>query len=383
MRSLTFLLGLTLASSGAIAQVTIKATNPIQLARPNQTIEIAAKDLPEPGARQDLSFIHIKDSAGKEILAQAVDTDFDEFHKPDSVIFQADFGPGESKTFTASLGGKLTYEEEQFKAHGRFVRERFDDFCWENDRIAHRTYGKGLETWKGEPLTSSTIDIWSKRTPKMVIDKWYMVDDYHADHGEGYDDYSAGQSRGDGGIGLWANNQLYVSKNFVASRVLTNGPIRVMFELDYEAFDVNGTMVSETKRVSLDGGSNMDHYQSMFKVVSGQGPLVAGIGLKKAAGEQKEYSAEHGWLIKWERMEKNGGMQGLGIAIDPKLITQQTEDRTNQLILAKVGADNAISYYAGFCWDKGGQFSDMAGWKKYMDEFSQGMAAPIQVTVSK
>ena len=51
-----------------------------------------------------------------------------------------------------------TIKKEQYKAFGRFVRERFDDFTWENDKVAHRTYGKALETWKGEPLTSSTID---------------------------------------------------------------------------------------------------------------------------------------------------------------------------------------------------------------------------------
>src|SRR2546428_90455 len=84
------------------------------------------------------------------------------------------------------------------------------------------------------PLTSATIDIWSKRTPRMVVNDWYLADDYHEDHGDGFDDYSAGKSRGCGGNGLWAADQLWVSQNFVNSRALANGPIRVLFELDYE-----------------------------------------------------------------------------------------------------------------------------------------------------
>ena len=44
-------------------------------------------------------------------------------------------------------------------------------------------------------------------------------------------------SRGCGGNGLWADEKLWLSKNFVASRVLANGPIRVLFELTYDAFD--------------------------------------------------------------------------------------------------------------------------------------------------
>ena len=150
----------------------------------------------------------------KEVLSQAVDTDYDDYHKPDILIFQADFAPDETKTFTITAGKKRAYTREDFRAYGRFVRERFDDFAWENDRIAHRTYGKALITWKGEPLTSSSIDIWSKRTEKLIINDWYMIDNYHADHGDGVDVYSAGPTRGCGGNGIWSNGQLFIPTNF-------------------------------------------------------------------------------------------------------------------------------------------------------------------------
>ena len=237
----------------AVGSLNITAVNELQLARTHETIELSAKDLAPLGERA-LTKVHVQDAGGHELLTQAVDTDFDELHQPDTVIFQADFAPRETKTFTVTTGKQQVYTAADFKAHGRFVRERFDDFAWENDRVAHRTYGKALETWKGEPLTSSSIDIWSKRTPKLVIDEWYLVDNYHVDTGEGADFYSAGTSRSCGGNGLWAADKLWVSGNFVSSRVLTNGPIRVMFELVYDSFDVNGTKVSEVKRVTLDAG---------------------------------------------------------------------------------------------------------------------------------
>ena len=164
-------------------------------ARTSQTIELSAKDL-APLGETNLQKVHVRDAAGKELLCQAVDTDYDAFHRPDIVIFQADFAPSQTLTFTVGTGPKQVYTRAQFRAHGRFVRERFDDFAWENDRIAHRMYGKALETWAGEPLTSSTVDIWTKRVPQMVIDEWYMVDNYHVDTGQGADFYSAGKSRG-------------------------------------------------------------------------------------------------------------------------------------------------------------------------------------------
>ena len=133
--------------------MTVKAVNKLSFSRPSQTIELSAKDL-APLGEKDLIRIHVKDAAGKVLLCQAVDMDGD--YAPDQVIFQADFAAGESKTFTVYVGDKWVYAKDQFRAYGRFVRERFDDFCWENDRIAHRMYGKALETWVREPLTSST-----------------------------------------------------------------------------------------------------------------------------------------------------------------------------------------------------------------------------------
>ena len=375
----------SLAALAPAAQLTVTAVNKLQIARANQTIELTAAQLAPLNVRE-LNTVHVKDAAGKELLCQAVDTDYDAYHKADIVIFQADFAAGETKTFTVSTGGKQEFKPEQFKAFGRFVRERFDDFAWENDRIAHRTYGRGLETWEGEPLASSTIDIWSKRTPRMVINEWYMADNYHSDEGEGADFYSAGLSRGDGGNGLWAADQLWVSRGFVDSRSLANGPIRVMFELVYEPFNVNGISVSEVKRVTLDAGQNLDHYQSFYKPFTRPGqsvPLTTGIGLKKVKGEKVEFNAERGWLLKWEPMEKNAGQQGLAIIADPKLVEKQAEDKLNQLVIAKVPENNVAAYWAGFCWDKFGGISSADAWKNYVDEFAQGVQSPIEVSVAE
>jgi hypothetical protein len=379
---LAFVLALPLA--GSTAQLTVTAVNKLPLARASQTIELTAKQL-EPLGAKDLATVHVKDAAGKELLAQAVDTDGDAYRKPDLVIFQSDFAASETKTFTVTTGGKHVYSREQYQAFGRFVRERFDDFAWENDRIAHRTYGKALETWEGEPLSSSTIDIWSKRTPRLVINDWYLADDYHADHGEGADFYSAGPSRGCGGNGLWADDRLWTSRNFVHSRVLANGPIRVVFELVYEPFNVNGISVSEVKRVSLDAGSQLDRFQSSYKQFTRPGQaqkLTTGIGLKKAAGEQLAASPGQGWLLKWEKVEKNAGNQGLAVVVPAKSFAKQTEDKLNQLVLTPVADDGTVTYWAGFAWDKAGHITSAGAWQKYVEEFAQGLASPIDVSVA-
>ena len=367
----------------AATQLTVTAVNKLPLARASQTIELSAAQL-APLDAKELNTVHVKDSTGKELLAQAVDADGDRYRKADIVIFQTDFAANETKTFTVTVGAKQVFKREQFKAFGRFNRERFDDFVWENDRIAHRTYGKALETWNGEPLTSSTIDIWSKRTPRMVVNDWYLSDDYHTDHGDGADYYSAGPSRGCGGNGLWAADRLWTSRNFVNSRVLANGPIRVMFELEYAPFQVDNISVSEVKRITLDAGSQLDRFQSFYGQFTRPGQtqkLITGIGLKKTGGEQVEANAERGWLLKWEKVEKNAGNQGLAVIVDPKTFEKQSEDKLNHLILAKA-SELWTTYWAGFCWDKAGQITDAAAWKKYVDEFAQGAQSPIEVNVT-
>src|SRR5438309_3954536 len=374
--ALTFALPALCFASG---QLTVKASNQLPITRASQTIELTAKDL-APLGEKDLAKIHVQDSSGKELLCQAVDTDYDDYHKPDIVIFQTDFAANETKTFVVSAGKKHEYTKADFKAYGRFVRERFDDFAWENDLIAHRTYGNALITWKGAPLTSSAIDIWSKRTSKLVINDWYMVDNYHSDLGEGMDDYSAGATRGCGGSGLWAATQLFVPSNFVDSRVLTNGPIRVMFELVYEPFDVDGTKVSEVLRISLDAGSQLDHFQSFYNIQSGNAPLPVTIGLKKVKDEQQELNAAHGWLAIWEPMEKNQGMQGVAAVFDPQQFDKQAEDKQNNLIVLKAGTSKPVSYWAGFAWDRAGKITSADAWYKYVDEFAAGLRSPIELT---
>ena len=368
------------AQKAAPAQLTITAVNQLKVARASETIEVTAEAL-APLGEKDLMKIHVRDGAGREVLAQAVDTDYDDYHKPDMLIFQADFGPNETKTFTLTAGAKREYSKADFRAYGRFVRERFDDFAWENDRIAHRTYGKALITWKGEPLTSSAIDIWSKRTAKLVINDWYMVDNYHADHGEGVDAYSAGPTRGCGGSGIWSNGQLYVPTNFVDSRVLTNGPIRVMFELVYEPFDVNGVRVSQVLRVSLDAGSQLNRFRVSSQAAAGSDSLALAVGLKKVKEEQKEFNQARGWLTVWEPVDKNLGMQGLAVVADPSTVDKLAEDKLNHLVILKPGIATPMTYWAGFAWDRAGQITSAESWKAYIDQFVNRLRSPIMITI--
>jgi len=357
----------------------VETANPLSFARMSETIEIAASDLVgvDPGS---LASLHVHDSRGQEILCQSLDSDG--YGRTDSLIFQADYGPGEEKAFTISTGERRRYLASQFKAYGRFVRERYDDFVWENDKVAHRMYGKALETWIEHPLASSTVDIWSKRTGRLVANDWLMTDDYHEDRGEGADFYSAGMSRGCGGNGIWAKGKLWVSRNFVGTRLLAGGPIRALFELVYEPFPVDGGLVGETKRISLDAGRHFTRYRSFYRGFTPTS-MASAAGIKKVAGERMERDASKLWICSWEPMEMNGGEQGIALIADPELLAGTAEDELNWLAVSRIPDSSAVTHWAGFCWDRAGHFDGEKGWRAHVGEFAQGLSSPISIKVSR
>ena len=121
----------------------------------------------------------VVDAAGKPVLSQLVDVDGDD--EPDELVFQTDLAASQTKTFKLRAGPRKPAARGEFMVYGRFVRERHDDFAWENDLVAHRMYGPELETTAKEPLVSSGIDTWVKRAHRLVVNDWYMTGDYHRD----------------------------------------------------------------------------------------------------------------------------------------------------------------------------------------------------------
>ena len=359
-------------------QAIVSVRNPISLTRRSETIAIQASELKKVLPFDDIRRVHVRDQRNsQELLIQAVDEDGD--GKYDQLLFQTDIGPGEIRTFDLSVGDRRVLSPQSYKVYGRFVREREDDFAWENDRIAHRMYGEALETWPQEPLTSSAVDVWVKRVPRLLINDWYMVDDYHRDHGEGGDFYSAGSTRGCGGNGVWANGQLYPSANFRNSRVLANGPIRLIFELTYPAWDAAGTRVTEIKRITLDAGQNFNHFESHY-TIERPADLSSAAGIRKGKDTTASNSSESGILRSWESLDNHGKL-GCAIIADPALLTGFPEDSKNFLATMKIPENRLVSYYAGFGWSDAG-FSTSEDWGRYVADFAQRVRAPLQVTVS-
>jgi hypothetical protein len=356
--------------------VPVTIVNPIGIERPAETIVLTASAIQAALPVKDLRTVHVADAKSHaDLLTQAIDVDDD--GTLDQLVFQVDLAAGETRALTLSTGERRIYKQEDFRTYGRFNRERRDDFAWENDRVAYRMYGAALETWKQEPLTSSGLDVWVKRTPRLVINDWYMVDDYHRDTGEGADLYSAGQTRGCGGSGVWRNQRLHTSPNFRNTRVLAQGPIRTMFELVYEPWETGGGRVAETKRVTLDAGHHFSRFELSFTPALAGAAIAAGI--RNNPGSVSKAVPGAGTLRAWEPLKENGH---LGCAVILPGMTETREADGNYLAIAPVPS-GPIVYYAGSAWDRGGQLKTVEEWDALIAREAARVANPVRITLGR
>ncbi|WP_276090352.1 DUF4861 family protein [Pedobacter sp. JY14-1] len=291
------------------------------------------------------------------------------------LLLQLKLAPHEKMKLTVLTGKAMFFDS---KVYGRYVPERFDDFAWENDKVAHRMYGKALENRKDNAFGT---DVWVKRTERLIIDDWYKRGDYHTDHGEGMDYYSVGFTLGAGDIAPFNKDSIYYSGNYRSWKILENGPLRFTFQLGYENWDVAGKPVSVTKTISLDAGSYMNRVEVAYKFSGKELPAV--VGIVKREGEGRVLMREKsGILGYWEPEHGQDGHTGIGVIcqVSPLRID---EDKKHFLMHVDAKPGQPLVYYHGSAWNKAGHITDHALWFAYLERFSEGLRKPVIVRVLK
>ncbi len=124
----------------------------------------------------------------------------------------------------------------------------------------------------------------------------------------------------------------------------------------------------------------MNHFETFYRSESSDQALAVAIGLKKVKDAEKDFNAEHGRLTTWEPMDKNLGMQGLAIVVDPRAVDKLAEDKLNHLVVLKPGVAAPVSYWAGFAWDRAGKIPSAESWNAYVDQFAERLRSPIEVS---
>ena len=385
--------------------VVVRVVNPADFRRDCETIELN-RHLPVSALAEQASWA-VMDGVSSHILdSQAYSEKPNSL--PDKLLFQVDLAPHEARTFYILDASALAAVPPPIvKTFARYVPERYDDFAWESDRIAFRTYGQALI--KAEGTISSGPDVWIKKNRGLIVDMMYRTGHYHEDNGEEMDDYRVGHSRGDGGLGIWDGRKLYTSSNYRNWKLITTGPIRSEFELTYDAWDAgHGRKVSETKRYTIDAGSWLTRAQSTFSS-DDKSPLTIGVGLAERAcpTNRVQFIADdkrEGWMSYWQPEDKPKGIIGVAIVLPRDSVEAFTNDEPNLpesklhaavpqpthegyppirdlLAITQVKVGQPFTYYFGACWDRSGDFTNHVQWEDYIKRFAERRDQPLQVTI--
>lgn len=365
MKATTYTLLLLLLAQFSWAQkLNIEIKNSTPYNRGTETVEVAWEKLNQFSAEK----IIVSDYKGIEIPSQVI---FDENKKPVSLIFQVSLTANQKVNYSIKSGKPKKYET---KAQSRFVPERLDDYTWENDRIAYRTYGPRQKT---EGTVVSGIDVWAKRTRNMIIESWYKHMDYHKDHGEGLDFYKVGPTLGSGGAAPILEGKLVRPGNFVNHKRINNGPIRTEFILSYEAWDVNGTPVSMERKIYLDAGTNLSRYSLTWKF-KGE-PIKVAVGIVKRHKPGQILLDEKMGVISYaEPIHGNDGQLFDAVVFNqPQMLTTADNHFVGTLT---VKPNQTTTYWAGAGWTKSGDFNNFEAWNSYIKQATQNLKQPLQIT---
>jgi len=366
-------------------ETSIVITNSLNHDRSNETIELTAAFLKV----DDLSTTGIKNKTGELQITQLVDNNGD--GTMDVLLFQPKIKANSEETYeivTISKEEKPTTKE---LCYSRFVPERTDDYTWENNRVAFRVFGPTAQKMKEDGIAggtlSSGVDAWLKKVEYPIINKWYKKEletdgSYHKDNGEGLDNFHVGVSRGVGGIAVKKDSTYYISKNYTKWKTITTGSIRTSFYIEYESWDAGGKLITESRIVSLDLGSNLSKFEVTLK---GSDTISAGLTLHEKDGEVSTNEKE-AWVSYWQ--PHKGSELGTAIIAAPNTFSGyekydvDTVDLSNAYAHLKVH-DNKVVYYAGFGWKESGQFNSKKEWENYLSTFSKNINTPLTVALRK
>lgn len=388
--------------------VTVTVTNPLNMDRSNEMVEVSMETITNRLGLADTAQIVVLDVDGQQVPYQIT---YDE-----KVIFPAKVAANATATYTIQAG---TPEAFDTKACGKYYPERLDDVAWENDLVAFRAYGPALQA-KGE--RGYGYDLFTKyNTTEPILESMYAKEmnketiakiaelkktdpkaaaelsrerSYHVDHGYGMDCYAVGPTLGAGVAALMVNDTIVYPWCYKNQEILDNGPLRFTVKLEFTPLTVKGdSTIIETRLITLDAGSHLNRTAISYSNLNETLPIATGIVLHEPDGAVVANAAD-GYITYVD--PTNGPDNGkifMGAAVptvvkDAKTVLfseQEKKQRNNAdghvLIISDYEPGSEYVYYWGFAWDKA-DIKTADAWNQYMAGFAQKVRNPLTAVIN-
>lgn len=268
---------------------------------------------------------------------------------------------------------------ENHKAHDPLFH--VEGVSWENDKVGFRNY---FDERKGK-------DIFGKRVPEMVLDTVDLGSGYHELKDWGMDILKVGNSLGAGAIGMMEGDQLIrlgavENAEFV---LVKDGPVRSIFQLKYQGWEVNGENLNATEIITMTPGNY--YYKSSVSVSGFEGEKTLITGIVNLQSETLMTDFNTPTYTAFATYDKQSYIEdNLGMAImlkkDGFLGTDQTPEEGEGIIQTfygkiKVQPEVPTDFYFFSGWEKSDPvFNTKAGFRKTIFENMTRLSNPIEVS---
>jgi hypothetical protein len=232
--------------------------------------------------------------------------------------------------------------------------------AWENDLIGYRMYF--------DPRNG--YDIFGKKTTDMVMDKVGINEDYHKMQSWGMDVLKVGNSLGAGAIALYHNGE-YIRLGKVdkqSYRFITEGPVRALFDLQYEGWDIGDEKIDLVRRIEIWADSYAYNSYVTLRGEKEKYTLVTGI-VNMKSDEMTHSAWDNGWqaISTFDHQTENpDGEELLGMAV-----LYRDQDYVVHGELPDKGADVVETYYVSLQATPGVPvlFAFASGWEVQSEAF--------------
>src|SRR5258708_27545644 len=157
----------------------------------------------------------------------------------DGVAFKVGLAPQQSRIVPIwyGEGARIWRLRSDYKQRtAALFSRKIEGLGWESERVAVRIYFDAR----------NAIDIYGKRRPTMQLAIYASPDyAYHDESPEGRDMFKVGDSIGIAGVAALADGKLIKVLDVKERkwRILSNGPVRSIVELEYDGWNVAGRII--------------------------------------------------------------------------------------------------------------------------------------------
>lgn len=368
-------------------------TVPVVVDKDGNYVPCQLDDLDKDGVWDELAFVYDIAAGGKKELQVKwiAAAGYPQFETRTNVRYGKMTSPGHIEELATDVHGKSLIR-------GKGYPYQMDGVAWENDKMGFRHYfdGRNSRDVFGKRMASMALDTVGIRPDGTPGDTYHVLSDW------GRDIMSAANSFGLGGLAIQTPDTLLRLGVLASDTVdiidstrytlITEGPVRSRFYLDFYGWDVEGTKVDVHEEVTIWAGKFGYEDKVMTSALPADSYMVTGIVANNNDNEEtrKQYGDTYTSMITHDRQTYNK-VWYMGMAlILPTANVQDTFDapRENSDIIQtwcvrmKPDQQNEYNFNVYAAWELTDErFCNRDFFIALIDSYGEHLANPVVLTL--